>query len=234
MTPAPAQTEARDWRDRVLADPALVLEDRDLMRALLAADARRMGGNVVDLRGLAMERLEARLDRLEDTHRSVVAAAYENLAGTNQVHRSVLKLMAARGFAATLDALAGDVADVLRVDALHLVLESAEPGAPAPHPAVAPVPAGAVAAHVARGRDAPARRVTLRGCDGGDPAIHGAGAADLRSEALLVLDLGPGRLPAMLALGAEDPHQFRAGQGTDLLAFLAGCLESLLRAQLDG
>ena len=49
------------------------------MRALIAANERAMGGNIVDLRGIAMERLEARLDRLEDTHRSVIAAAYENL-----------------------------------------------------------------------------------------------------------------------------------------------------------
>ena len=27
-----------DWRDRALADPELILEDRDLMRALIAAN----------------------------------------------------------------------------------------------------------------------------------------------------------------------------------------------------
>ncbi len=52
-----------------------------------------MGHNVVDLRGIAMERLEERLDRLEDTHRSVIAAAYDNLAGTNSIHRAVLRLL---------------------------------------------------------------------------------------------------------------------------------------------
>ena len=52
-----------------------------------------MGGNIVDIRGIAMERLEHRLDRLEDTHRSVIAAAYENLAGTNQIHRAILRMM---------------------------------------------------------------------------------------------------------------------------------------------
>ena len=60
------------------------------MRALVAANERALGSNVVDLRGIAMERLEARLDRLEDTHRSVIAAAYENLAGTNQIQRNII------------------------------------------------------------------------------------------------------------------------------------------------
>ena len=82
-----------DLRDRILAEPEAILEDRDVMAALVAANERAMGANIVDLRGIAMERLEARLDRLEDTHRSVIAAAYENLAGTNQVHRAILQLL---------------------------------------------------------------------------------------------------------------------------------------------
>jgi hypothetical protein len=66
-----------EWRARVLADPGLVLDDPDVMRALVLTSERAMGGNVVDLRGMAMERLESRLERLEDTHRAVIAAAYE-------------------------------------------------------------------------------------------------------------------------------------------------------------
>ena len=59
----------------------------------MGAKEEAMGGNIVDIRGIAMERLEHRLDRLEDTHRSVIAAAYENLAGTNQIHRAILRMM---------------------------------------------------------------------------------------------------------------------------------------------
>ena len=88
----------QEIRDRIIAEPEVILEDRDLMRALIAANERAMGANIVDLRGIAMERLEARLDRLEDTHRSVIAAAYENLAGTNQVHRAILRMLDPTGF----------------------------------------------------------------------------------------------------------------------------------------
>ena len=65
----------QDLRDRILAEPEVLLEDRDVMNALIGANERLMGSNVVDLRGIAMERLEGRLDRLEDTHRTVIAAA---------------------------------------------------------------------------------------------------------------------------------------------------------------
>ena len=64
-----------DLRETIISLPDVILEDQDLMRALIAANERSMGGNIVDLRGIAMDRLEARLDRLEDTHRSVIAAA---------------------------------------------------------------------------------------------------------------------------------------------------------------
>ena len=52
-----------DLRERIITRPDVILEDKDLMKALIEANERAMGGNIVDLRGIAMERLEARLDR---------------------------------------------------------------------------------------------------------------------------------------------------------------------------
>ena len=89
---------AEDLRSKIISEPELILEDRDLMRALIAANEKVMGGNIVDLRGIAMERMETRLERLEETHRHVIAAAYENLAGTNMIHRAVLKMLDPTGF----------------------------------------------------------------------------------------------------------------------------------------
>jgi uncharacterized protein YigA (DUF484 family) len=113
-----------DVRSKIMSDPDALLEDQDIMRALVAANEKNLGTNIVDLRGIAMERLESRLDRLEDTHRNVIAAAYENLAGTNQIHRAILRMMDAGKFESFLNDLRGEVADILRVDAVRLVLES--------------------------------------------------------------------------------------------------------------
>ncbi len=228
-----------DWRARVLNDPEIILEDRDVMRALIRANDRQMGGNIVDMRGLAMERLQNRLDRLEDTHRSVIAAAYENLAGTNQVHRATLKLLDQPDFTAFLAALGSDVASILRVDRLRLVLESAEAGeAGAPQgpnlsDVLSVVGPGFVEEYVTAGRDMAQKQVTLRQVSGGCYRVFGDEAAHwIRSEALIRLDLGPGRLPAMLAMGAEDPQQFRPTQGTDLLSFFGGVFERLMQRWL--
>jgi len=223
-------------RDSILSDPELLLEDHDLMRALVSANDRTMGTNIVDLRGIAMDRLEARLDRLEDTHRSVIAAAYENLAGTNQVHRAILRLMDATRFETFLTDLGTDVAGILRVDAMKLLLESREatddPTIRRLGDVLNIAEPGTVDAYLTRGRPVPVRQVTLRQVHPDQTAIYGDKSDYIRSEACLRLDLGDGRLPGMLVMGSEDPHQFTPQQGTDLLGFFSGVFERTMRRWL--
>lgn len=223
-------------REKIIAEPDVILDDKDLMRALVAANERSMGNNIVDLRGVAMERLETRLDRLEDTHRSVIAAAYENLAGTNLVHRAILRMLEPASFEAFLRDLSGPVAEVLRVDCIKLVLETAQTGddpvlkrlggvLSVAHP-------GYIEDYLTQGRNIPQRQVTLRQVHEGDLHIYGEEAGFIRSEACMKLDLGPNRLPGMLVLGSEDPHQFSPQQGTDLLSFFVGVFERTMRRWL--
>jgi uncharacterized protein YigA (DUF484 family) len=226
----------QDLRDVIIAEPEVVLEDRDVMAALVAANERAMGANIVDLRGIAMERMEARLDRLEDTHRSVIAAAYENLAGTNQVHRAILQMLDPMSFEGFVTGLGNEVAQTLRVDCVRLVLESVQP---TDDPAIKRLgetlcvtEPGFVAGYLGATPKVPPRPVTLRQTVPASDRIYGDRAAWIRSEALLRLDLGQGRLPGLLVLGAEDPHRFKAAQGTDLLAFFGGVFERSMRRWL--
>ncbi len=227
---------ADDLRDLVLAEPELILEDPEVMRALIAANERSLGSNIVDLRGIAMERLEARLDRLEDTHRTVIAAAYENLAGTNQVHRAILRMLEPAEFENFINDLDGDVADILRVDCVKLILETdlskPMPALDAVKDVMSIVTPGYIADYLTRGREVPIRQVTMRQVAGEDTQIYGDGGDWIRSEACLKIDLGRGRQQAMLALGSEDPHHFSPTQGTDLLAFFSGVFERALRRWL--
>ena len=224
-------------REAIIAKPDTVLDDKDLMHALVAANERAMGGNIVDLRGIAMERLEARLDRLEDTHRSVIAAAYENLAGTNQVHRAILRMMDPTDFETFLKDLGGEVAEILRVDAITLVLESIQndndPAVQRLGDVLSIAEPGFIESYLTNGRNTGARQVTLRQMQTASTQIYGPRADWIRSEACLKLDFGNGRLPGMLAMGAEDPHQFTPQQGTDLLSFFAGVFERSMRHWLS-
>jgi uncharacterized protein len=234
MTETALQLDA--LKESILAQPDLVLEDPDVMRALIEANERSLGSNIVDLRGIAMERLEARLDRLEDTHRSVIAAAYENLAGTNQIHRAVLRLLEPTDFTSFIFDLAGEVAEILHVDATRLVLEGTTRGADPALKRLGHVLSvrepGFVDGYLTQGRDQPTRKVTLRQLREGDTGLYGSDGTWIRSEACLKLDLGTGRLPGLLCLGSEDPHLFSPAQGTDLLTFLTGAVERAIRRWL--
>jgi uncharacterized protein YigA (DUF484 family) len=237
MTEAAVKADmAEEFRARILADPGLVLDDKDLMRTLVAASESGMGDNIVDLRGLAMERLEARLDRLEETHRAVIAAAYENLAGTNQIHRAILRMLDPAQFEDFLHTLGSDVARILSVDAVKLVLESPDTGA---DPALARisdvlcvVKPGFIDSYMSSGRGPGTRKVVLRQTVPQTDVLYDDKTPDLRSEACMRLDLGPQRMAGMLVMASDSPHMFKPGQGTDLLSFFAGIFERSMRRWL--
>ncbi len=225
-----------DLREKIIARPEAILEDRDLMKALIAANERAMGSNIVDLRGIAMERLERRLERLEDTHRGVIAAAYENLAGMNLIHRAVLRMLDPADFEAFMLDLGGEVAEILRVDVVRLVLETRQdqhnPAVERLGKVLITAEPGFVRRYLGERDDSPARPVLLRQLAEQDERIFGKSGYWIRSEACIRLDLGAGRLPGLLIMGAEDPHQFKPGQGTDLLAFFGGVFERAMRRWL--
>lgn len=231
MSSSPKLDDA--MRNAIIAKPDALLDDQDIMHALIAANEKSMGGNIVDLRGIAMERLESRLDRLEDTHRSVIAAAYENLAGTNTIHRAILRMLDPDEFEVFLRDLGGEVAEILRVDAISLVLESVQsdndPAVCRLGDVLTVAEPGFIADYLTQGRGGPMRQVTLRQVQHPSPEVYHDASDWVRSEACLKLDFGKGRLPGMLVLGAEDPHQFSPQQGTDLLGFFAGVFERTMR-----
>jgi uncharacterized protein YigA (DUF484 family) len=224
-------------REAIISQPDVILDDTDVMQALIAANEKAMGGNIVDLRGIAMERLETRLDRLEDTHRSVIAAAYENLAGTNQIHRAILRMLDPVEFETFLRDLGGEVAEILRVDAVKLVLESVQndndPAVQRLGAVLSVAEPGFIDRYLTQERGGTVRQVTLRSVQDASEQIYGPNAEWIRSEACLKLDFGAGRLPGMLVLGAEDPHMFGAQQGTDLLVFFTGVFERTMRRWLS-
>lgn len=232
---------ARDLRAEILADPSVVLDDGAVMQALIAAHGGPAGRKVVDLRGALVSRLEARLDRLETTHRSVIAAAYDNLAGTAQIHNAVLRLLDRPRFVDCLRVLTLETPDLVAVDLARLCVETDE-AAPGPASGLAAgldaglaetlviLPPGGVAAYFALGPGA-RRRVALRPAPREAEAVFGAAAAEVRSEALVRLDLGAGR-QGMLVFGAAEPGRFSPEQGVDLLEFFGGAVERTLRRWL--
>ena len=141
-------------------------------------------------------------------------------------------------FESFLHDLGGEVAGILRVDAVRLVLESGEDtqnddAIQSLGDVLAVAEPGFIENYLTGGRNVPLRQVTLRQIQTGVENIYGEQADWIRSEACLKLDFGTGRLPGLLVMGAEDPHHFTPQQGTDLLAFFAGVFERAMRRWLS-
>lgn len=222
--------EDRDLiRSLIVADPALVLDDDDVMQRLVGET--RGTRQVVDLRDRLVERLETRLEKLATTHRTVIAAAYENVAGTNQLHRAVLYLIEPPDLAAFLVRLTHEVPSLMGLEECRLCLEAdvTETGPAQGYDddlqgRVMAMPVGAIADYFALD-GMPSREIALRAAGEESELIFGE-ANPVASEALMRLDLAG--TPAMLALGSSNPKKFDPSHGTDLLEFFAGVVERLL------
>ena len=233
MTPQDAAQAEKILRDFITENPRIVLDAPDVMRALLASHDETLGQNIVDLRSVAMRRLEAQLGRLEETNRSVIAAAYDNLAGTQQIHRALLKIMEPTDFGGFLTMIGTEMVDILRIDYACLILEtqnqSPDPNLAPLGPVVKPAPSGFVADYLSQNL---AAKVTLRRVTKPNVFVYPEAMDPMGSEACLQLDFGAGTLPGLLILAAKDAEQFSPAQGTDLLTFFATIFERALRRWL--
>lgn len=219
----------RETRDKLLANPGVILADRDLMRALVDAREADVGANVVDIRGRAMEVLEHRLDRLEAQHENVIATAYDNQSSTAVIHRAVIGLLETTGLSEFVDSLQSGIAPLLRIETLRLVIEETPAVSGLPEDVVL-APEGGIAKIVAAGRRTPrGDDIVLRPSEQVTQPIH---ARKTASEALLPFDLGEDLPRAMLVMGSADAARFMPAHGTDLLRFFGQVFRLVLLMRL--
>ncbi|MEM0988294.1 MAG: DUF484 family protein [Pseudomonadota bacterium] len=222
-------------RSLIVAEPKLVLDDDDVMQRLVGET--RGGRKIVDLRDRLVERLENRLEKLSTQHRTVIAAAYENVAGTAQLHRAVLSLIEPDDLAAFTSRLVIDLPALIGIEEARLCLEAdVQSVGPADGfgehvmDRVIMMPAGAITDYFAIDGH-PDRPIALRSAGEEAELVFGE-ANPVQSEALMRLDIGGGL--GLFALGSSDPKKFDPRHGTDLLEFFAGVVERLLLRHLAG
>jgi uncharacterized protein YigA (DUF484 family) len=223
-------------RDIIIKNPRIVLDDPPVMRALVSANDQLRGENIVDLRSVAMKRLETQLDRLEATHRSVIAAAYDNLAGTQQINRAILKVMEPNDFGSFLEMTERDMPNIMKIDFVSLILETTQQE---PDPTLAhlssvliPAPTGFIDKYLSSSPGKGDAKVTLRAVTSPSALVYDSAPCSIGSEACLRLEFGAETVPGLLILGANDPNQFSPAQGTDLLTFFGTVYERAVRRWL--
>jgi uncharacterized protein YigA (DUF484 family) len=228
-----------DIRKRILQDPEALLNDREVMRALIAASDSDAPANIIDLKTVVLKRLEGRLDEMEGQNSTIISAAYENIATTSQVHTAILDALEPKTFHDFLEFLRSNWAQTLNIDVARLCLEApAIPLADMPAlqrefgPGVVFLQKDEIDYYVTLGKDHDPRPVTLRQIRKGVTKIHGVNASEVRSEALMKLDLGNGNRPGLLLLGSKNPDQFAPNMGTDLLVFYGSVFEKIMQRWL--
>lgn len=209
----------------ILKDPDVVLSDPDIMRALLTpSDQRRLDAprQVVDLRSALIDRLERRLERLQEAHRDIVDAVWDSLQTIEQVHQAVLALIEAQDLAAVAQVARRDLPVILDVDFARLCVGvDAEVGEEAHY-----LPAGFVGARLLTEDLLDSRLLFTPAAPGLDAAVFELDAERVASSVYILL--GEHGAHGVLALASSDPARFCARRNADLLKFLGAALERRL------
>ncbi|MDB5397125.1 MAG: hypothetical protein JWM91_4631 [Rhodospirillales bacterium] len=226
IPPADATTEAA-IAAYLSAYPDFVQRHPALLHTLIPPAVDR-GNGVVDFQRYMVARLQGDVDQLNLENSALIHTARANAHSQSRIHSAVLALIEARSLGQLLEILTGDLMDILDVDVIAMVVESN--GLDLPHVAASGiriVEPGAVADWLGRGD------VLLQSGIAGDPAIYGPGAGLVQSEALMKLTISSRTPVGLVAFGSRAPEMFQDGQGTELIAFLGGVIERLLRVWLD-
>ena len=218
-------------REEILANAHEILNDETLLRALIKASDKNLGNKIVDLRSVAMKKMDGELKKLKRSNQQVIATAYENLVGMNQVHQVVLKSLEQNNFDEFITNLNTEVCDILRVDCIRLGLEvhSSLQNAKKYEPKFSELldlhPVNFVNTYISQGENSSADDVVLRPTPKGCEQLYGKLSKNLKSEGCIKLKIGNEKIIGILALASKEREKFTAQQGVELLKFIGSVFE---------
>ncbi len=193
---------------------------------LMTPPERWTGEVVVDMQRFMVDTLKQELEGLRNTTHEVIETSRSNMAYQTRTHDAVLALLAAEDLHDLVEIVTDELPAVLDVDVAVVGLEAPTVLAAAVSD-VATLGDGEVDRLVGTGREV---RLVRELVD--DGAVFAGGAGLVRSAAFARLRPGPQAAAGLLALGIRREGAFHAGQGTELLRFLARILEVCLRRLL--
>lgn len=229
-TPIGAEMTKKMVLEYLEQHPEFLKEHPEVFVTLLPPEAKH-GNGVVDLQQYILGNLRKDLRELKERHDGLIVASRDNMSTQGQVHHAVLSLMRANDLEHLLEILTTDLVHWFDVDVIRLGLESdlAERGETFSHShtpsGLVFVPPGTVTEIFAGNKTVALFEDVEKGDFDAFPTIF-SGCTDLaRSVALLYLELPSAGRDAILAFGVRHPDRFHAGQGTELLSFLARITE---------
>ena len=201
--------------------------DPDILEALLPEKQRPKRGEVADFQSYMIERLKTDKDEALEKKREIIENSRANMNNQQRIHEAVLLMLESRNFEDFIHCITMDLSSILDLDIAVLVVEA--DGDQVPHiqtNGIRIVPAGTVDQWMGD------NQALLEGNISGIEAIYGGGAALVKSQILLRIDISLGTPPAILAFGSRDGDMFGEGQATDQVLFLARVIERCFRRWL--
>ncbi|HOO81922.1 MAG TPA: DUF484 family protein [Alphaproteobacteria bacterium] len=209
-------------------NPNFLSKNPDVVELLLPPKKRPVRGQPADFQSYMIERLKTDKDEALQTTREIVESSRANMNNQQRIHAAILRLLEAQNFHNFIHAITMDLADLLDVDIAVLVVEA--DGKSVPHiqtTGITVLPEGTVDQWMG---DKP---VLLQDNISGIEAIYGGGAALVKSQILLRVDISMDTPPAILAFGSRNPDMFNEDQATDQILFLARVIERTFRMWLS-
>jgi len=223
-----ASLSAKGVADYLRRNPDFLVRRPELLDAL-RPPARDCGDGVLDLQQFMVERLRHDLAEMVAARDTLVATGRGNLTAQARVHKAVLALLDARSFEHFIETLTTDVAVILDLDAITIGVEQTKDNGTRTQVAgVCRLEPNMVDSLLG-----PRQAIVLRAGIAGDPAIFGAAAGLVHSDALIRLSISPATPAALLALGSRNAEHFQPGQSTELMCFLARVMEISIRGWLN-
>jgi len=216
--------------DHLAQNPDFLLNRPELF-AILTPPSHRRGDNVVDMQRFMIESLQREMTRGREAQDALVQAGRRHRIRQSRVHRAALDIIAAASFQDVIQVLTTDLAMHLEVDAVALCVE-----ADGDAPVRAPSAMGGIhmlAPGTVSDMMGGERAVLLRPSLAPEPAIYGAAASLVASDALLRLEIGPRSPIGLVALGAREDGRFDESQGTEPFRFLARIIAITIGTWLD-
>ncbi len=214
-----------DVRDYLLEHPDFLIDNNDLLSALVPPVERR-GEGVQDFQRYMLARLQDNFTAIKDEHDDLMQLMQEQLQRQNRINAAILSLMDAPSFESTLNYIANEMAVAMDQEAVGLFIEAGQQLKAGTYSGLQVVPKGFVDEWLA-GRDVELAEQTRP-----VPELFGDSAPRVRSQALVRLCLGGEFPPGLLALGHREAMYYATGLATEQVECLGGVVERCLRKWL--
>jgi uncharacterized protein YigA (DUF484 family) len=218
-------------REVILMQAHEILNDEILLRALIEASDKNLGNKIVDLRSVALQKMDGELKKLKRSNQQVIATAYENLVGMKQVHQAVLKSLEQNNFNEFVKNLNTEVCEILKVDCIRLGLETHSIFENNLKQGVELAklqdlfPTNFVDTYISQGKNNGTDDIVLRPTTTGSEQLYGKLSKNLKSEGCMKLRIGNENIVGILALASKEKEKFTAQQGVELLKFMGSVFE---------